>query len=481
MSTLSEIMKSRVKMLMGGERKEILLSAISDEITPKQAISVNCLIGTGGIGKNSAEGFDRVTKDSPLQFPKDHYTHKNMAMEWYMGGGTLKCAKIDTSGNIIGEPLDMTCIFTFFFRRIEPGDKKMILETHFSLVQVGDTHIQSEPNAHWNFDDPLDLPDSETRKFIIKSPHLQIISLREDEAFFKHINVQGTDSHREIAINLNLKRVHPFFFQGGNGHIGDLENGLAYGYYSVPNLDVSGTLIYKNEDYRILDGKFGMDHEWGTMGRPLTKKIQILFNILYAIGWNFRFLDVGFGLSGYENWFCFEFDDGTYLTSVNPGLKKLGLNEWFAPDPSISQMLSPDGIQSPISNLKFRILEFADIEGSKYPIKFEFTGAPVGDFFVKSVVPDQRMEWAGGGYGYEGGTIVTDRFGKQIGTGILENCGWDEKFTEHVLIKLGIDESKAILFNSRNKKRGCLLTLGLFSILAGIIGIGIWGLFRIFS
>jgi len=41
MSKLSEIIKSRVEKLMDGERREILLNAIQEDITPEQAISVN--------------------------------------------------------------------------------------------------------------------------------------------------------------------------------------------------------------------------------------------------------------------------------------------------------------------------------------------------------------------------------------------------------------------------------------------------------
>ena len=59
-------MKGRVNKLMDGERKRILLEAITDEITPKQAISVNCLIGTGAIGKTSADGLGRITEKIPF-------------------------------------------------------------------------------------------------------------------------------------------------------------------------------------------------------------------------------------------------------------------------------------------------------------------------------------------------------------------------------------------------------------------------------
>jgi hypothetical protein len=59
-------MKSRVEKLMDGERREVILDVINENITPKQAISVNCLIGTGVIGRTSANGFDRITEEKPL-------------------------------------------------------------------------------------------------------------------------------------------------------------------------------------------------------------------------------------------------------------------------------------------------------------------------------------------------------------------------------------------------------------------------------
>jgi hypothetical protein len=91
------------------------------------------------------------------------------------------------------------------------------------------------------------------------------------------------------------------------------------------------------------------------------------------------------------------------------------------------------------------------------------------------------MEWAGGGYAYEGGVIVSDRSGKQIGIGNLENCGWDTNFTENVLKNLGIDKSKVKLFNSRSKRRGTLLAVRLFSIIALIIFLSAWGLSFLFK
>lgn len=37
--------------------------------------------------------------------------------------------------------------------------------------------------------------------------------------------------------------------------------------------------------------------------------------------------------------------------------------------------------------------------------------------------------------------------------GFIEGVGWDNKFAENVLSKLGINKSHAKLFDSRNKKR----------------------------
>ena len=480
MSKLSEIMKSRVEKLMDGERREILLNAIHDDITPEQAISVNCLIGTGPIGKTSAYGFDRITEEIPLQFPKDHYTHKNFALEWYMGGGYLKCVKTDTSGNHMGEPIYFSCIFCFFFRRIEPENQKMILETHFSLVSKDKIHIQSKPAAVWNYNNQLELPDPESKKFIIKSQNLELLSLQDNEEFFEKIQIIGKDEQKGIAIDFKLIKKDPIVLQAGNGYMGDTKNGISYGYYTAPFFHTSGGLKYKNEDYIVLDGSFGVDHEWGTIGRPLTKKLQNICDFLYALGVKFRFLDAGFGLYGFESWFGFHFDDGSFITTVAATIKELPQFKFFIPKHPLSQYLSPNGKQESIPDLKLRILEYTQLEGSKYPTKFEFTNTPVGDFYISPLTQDQRMEWVGGGYAYEGGVIVTDRSGKQIGIGNLENCGWDTKFTENVLKKLGIDKSKVQLFNSRSKKRGTLLAVRFFSIVTIIISLSVWGLILIF-
>ncbi len=480
MSKLSDIMKSRVEKLMDGERREILLNAIHEDITPEQAISVNCLIGTGPIGKTSADGLGRITEEIPLKFPKDHYTHKNLALEWYMGGGYVKCSKIDSIGDHVGEPINFSCIFCYMFRRIEPGNQKMILETHFSLVSKDKAHIQSKPAAVWNYNNTLELPDRENKKFIIKTPNLELVSLQDDENYFETLRVIGKDDQKEIAIDFKLIRRDPILLHSGTGYMGDTENGIAYGYYTAPYFHTSGTLKYNDEDYVVLEGGFGVDHEWGTIGTPLTKKIQNICNFLYALGVKFRFLDAGFGLYGYESWFGFHFDDGSFLTTVAARVKALPQNKFFNPKKQLSQYLSPEGKQESIPELQLRILDYTYIDGSKYPTKFEFINTPVGDFFISPLTQNQRMEWAGGGYAYEGGVIVTDRSGKQIGYGNLENCGWDTKFTENVLKKLGIDESKAKLFNSRSKKRGTLLAVRLFSIIAIIILLSAWGLSFLF-
>ena len=476
MSKLSEIMKSRVEKLMDGERREILVNAIQENITPEQAISVNCLIGTGPIGKTSADGLERITEEIPLQFPKDHYTHENLALEWYMGGGYLKCVKGDTNGNHVGEPIYFSCIFCFFFRRIEPGNQKMILETHFSLVSKDKSHIQSKPAAVWNYNNTLELPNPKIKKFIIKTHNLELVSLQDDENYFETLRVIGKDEQKGIAIDFKLIKKDPIVLQSGTGYMGDTENGIAYGYYTAPFFNTSGTLKYKNEDYVVLEGSFGVDHEWGTIGTPLTKKLQNICDFLYALGIKFRFLDSGFGLYGFESWFGFHFDDGSFITTVAAGIKELPQNKFFNPKKQLSQYLSPEGKQESIPELQLRILDYTHLDGSKYPTKFEFINTPVGDFFISPLTQDQRMEWAGGGYAYEGGVIVTDRSGKQIGIGNLENCGWDTKFTENVLKNLGIDKSKVKLFNSRSKKRGTLLVVGIFSIIAFIIILSAWGL-----
>lgn len=59
------------------------------------------------------------------------------------------------------------------------------------------------------------------------------------------------------------------------------------------------------------------------------------------------------------------------------------------------------------------------------------------------------MEWEGGEYAYEGGVLITDRSGKQIGIGNLENCLWDDEFTE-TLIGLIYYLSSPVLFILRD-------------------------------
>jgi len=483
MKKIHEVMKSRVEKLMDGERKEILVRAIDDlgdNMTPEQAISVNCLIGTGVIGKTSADGFERHTKVTPIEFPRDHYTHEQFALEWYAGGGDVKCTKFDSGNNRIGEPVNFRFIYCFFFRRIEKGNQEMILETHFSLVSKNKKQLQSKQSAVWNSNNSLELPDPDNKKFAIKSPNLQLTTLQKDELFFDKLQVHGADEEKQVAIDFELKRVNPFVLQGNNGYQGDLKNGIAYGYYSTPLFETTGTLKYDGEDYSILDGISGIDHEWGTIGTPLSRKTQIICEIIYAMGMRFRFLDAGFGLFGYESWFGFQFYDGSFITSVAADIRKLPANTFITPGSPFSHYLNPRGEQTEIPELKLRIVEFVELDGSKYPSKIEFMNTPVGKFFATVIAEDQRMEWAGGGYAYEGGVVVTDSSGKEIGSGNLENCGWDKKFTESVLKKLNIDKSHVELFESRSKKRGRVLAAGFLAGIALVLSAGIWGISRLF-
>ena len=461
MSQLYEVMRARIEKILEGKRKEILLNAITPDITPKQAISVNCLLGTGLIGKSSAEGFDRITEEKPLEFPKDHFLHENYALEWYFGGTTFKGVKIDSQGNHLEEPAKFTSLVCFFYRRIEPGNQKMILETHFLIVKENDTYEQSDSEAIWNYDNSLVIPDSGTNKFVMKSNSHQISSLQNDDNYFESLHFQGKDEIKGLALDFKVEKTGPIFLQEGRGYMGDIENGIAYGYYTTPQMKTTGTLKYKHEDYLVLEGKMWLDHEWGTIGRPLTKKTQKRCNFFHKLGVKFRPLDRGYGLFGFENWFGFQFDDDSVMTAVHARISRLPKNKFLDAN---AYYMDSNGKQITLSETKLRIVEVVELEDkndspidgrkSEYPTKFEFINTPKGDFFLTALVPDQRMKWAGGGYAYEGGAIITDTSGKEIGMGFIEGVGWDNKFAETVLNKLGIDKSHVKLFDSRSKIRG---------------------------
>lgn len=254
----------------------LLLASCSSPATQHFASAsvVEAISGTGDAG------FAHATAPRPFTFPRDHGPHPEYRTEWWYYTGNLQ----DAQGKQYGYQL------TFF--RSSLTAKMPVRTSDLATNQFYMAHfaITSQPaNQHLSFErfsraaaglagatgDP------------IYQVWLEDWSAKQTAA--QRYQLQATAQHTSgaVALNLTLQETRPPLYQGNQGlSQKGPEPGNANYYYSLVNLQTSGSLTFAGQSFQVT-GESWMDHEFGTTstGAQVT-------------GWN---------------WFSVQLDNGAVL------------------------------------------------------------------------------------------------------------------------------------------------------------------------
>jgi predicted secreted hydrolase len=274
---------------------------------------------------------------SDIQFPRDHGSHPDAALEWWYYTGHLRGA----GGREHGFQL------TFFRAR------EMSL-AHFAWTDVGRKEFLYEEKAH------LSLPG------IASAAVGRLSVVNEDWS----AEMSG-DRHRLHAagrgwdLSLALVPVQPPVLHGERGlsRKGPGENDYSR-YVSIPRLSVTGRMRRENTE-EVLTGTAWFDHEWGPGGLPAE-----------AVGWD---------------WFALQLDDGSDLM-----LYRIRGRGGAATSFSSGTFVSAAGESRAISWNDVDFRETASWKsprsGARYPARWTLGIAPLAlSVTVTPLLPDQEL------------------------------------------------------------------------------------------
>lgn len=219
---------------------------------PRRAVALFAFIAWlgGGVAVADAQ-FPPVRPGAVLQFPRDHGAHPTFRNEWWYITGWLKRA----NGSAIG--------FQVTFFRFRPGiaeddpsafAPKQVLFAH---AAISDPSLGRLLHQERVYRDGFGLAHASATD--------TDVALREwflrrsaDGAF--HTLVSGKD----FALDLSLSPTAAVLLEGENGYSrkGPKPDDASY-YYSVPHLQVSGTMVVNGRNEHVT-GEAWLDREWSS-------------------------------------------------------------------------------------------------------------------------------------------------------------------------------------------------------------------------
>ncbi|HVO88923.1 MAG TPA: lipocalin-like domain-containing protein [Casimicrobiaceae bacterium] len=185
-----------------------------------------------------------------LEFPRDHGSHPDFRTEWWYITGVVRMAE----GRAIGVQV------TFF--RSRPGvaeqsasafAPRQLLFAHAALADPTWGHLRYDQRAAREFPDVAAASQSDTE---VRIDDWSLVRVAE----VYHARILA----REFSFDLAFRPTQPVLLQGQDGlsRKGPAREQASY-YYSVPQLDVSGTVAVN--DRRIdVRGRAWLDHEWSS-------------------------------------------------------------------------------------------------------------------------------------------------------------------------------------------------------------------------
>lgn len=332
---------------------------------------------------------------SKLVFPKDHYAHIDAATEWWWHIGTLTAETPNgtrTFGfeiNAAGFPV-YTQDKPFSFTQIMLTD--VAKQKHFKHSQV---YTYTKDWAQADVSKPWGAALGK-----INEDNYAVMTASASDPTDMHVQAKfmDIDSKTTVVFDFKLKQTGDPFLVWGTGVL-DLGGGKYNFYYSLPNLQASGTISINEEVFQVT-GITWMDHQWGFFGsseKPASWGLQ----------------DIQFDYPG------------------SPGIPEGRVNisnQHYASNPLMNNatVQMADGTNHLVwltsaNQLGSRV--YQDDQGNKYPLDWEVTIPSWGTFFVMTLFPDQVFPplVEGGNPVYEGVAIVKGTFLGQAVSGTAWN------------------------------------------------------------
>ena len=323
--------------------------------------------GFAGLGMG-ADGFALPERGAPFAFPRDHGPHPLFRIEWWYVTANLVAED--------GTPYGLQ--WTLFRNGLVPGgapDDQLWMG--HAAVTTPDAQLVTERLGRGGTGqagvtlDPFDAWIDEWR-------------LTGDLAGTTTLSAQGPDWGYDVT----LTAQGPEVLQGDRGYSVKSEDGQASSYYSMPFLDLEGTLHLPSGDVAVT-GTAWLDREWSS--QPLADR---------QVGWD---------------WFALSLDGGEKVMGYRLRATE---DEPYA----VATWIAPDGAPTPFDPGAFQAeaLDTTQVAGRDVPTTWRVTLPERGlDVTVTALNPEA---WMGTSVPYwEGPVSVT---GSHQGVGYLEMTGY---------------------------------------------------------
>jgi predicted secreted hydrolase len=330
----------------------------------------------------------------PLAFPRDAGSHNDFATEWWYLTGYA---------NVAGQPAALGFQMTFFRSRVAATQDmpsrlaaRQLLFAHAAVTDVQGKKLWHDQRiARWSGEpagsNPADTASASTQDTGVL---LRDWSLRRNGA-----DLQAQIPAGDFTLNLQFKASQPVLLQGQDGlsRKGPEEKQASY-YYSLPQLQVSGSIVVKGKTHTLAPGSTAwLDHEWSQ---------EVLHP--QAVGWD---------------WIGINLLDGSALTAFQLRDKE-GRALWDG-----GSFRSASGTRYGFSRgeVLFRPVRIwrSTLSKASYPVEW-IVRTPADYYTVKAVLDNQELDSRSstGAIYWEGLSEVWDSNGKLVGRGYLEMTGY---------------------------------------------------------
>jgi predicted secreted hydrolase len=348
-----------------------------------------------GLGIPLLPGLTAAQQREPLRFPRDLGSHPDHAIEWWYVTGQLQAAQ-----RLFGFQL------TFFRSRVPVTQgmrsnfaAKQLIFAHAAVTDVSAGKLLHDQRiARSSGAAQVDLASAS-----LEDTHIQLSDWslqRQGDAY------QARVKAKTFSFDLALKETQPILLQGEQGwsRKGPQATQASW-YYSLPQLDVRGTLMRDGQNLPV-QGRAWLDHEWS----------QSLIHP-DAVGWD---------------WIGINLLDGSALTAFRLRTKA-GNTLWAggsfrAAGQTLPEVFAPNDVEfAPERSWK------SPSSTTTYPVQWglrvrrNVKGEPVWQQFkVKALVDNQELDsrQSTGAIYWEGLSDLLDAQGHVIGRGYLEMTGY---------------------------------------------------------
>jgi len=329
-----------------------------------------------------------------LAFPRDAGSHKDFATEWWYLTGYA---------NVAGRTAALGFQVTFFRSRVAATQDmpsrlaaRQLLFAHAAVTDVAGKKLWHDQRiARWSGEpagsNPADTASASTQD--------TGVLLRDWSLQRQGQDLQARVVAGDFTLNLNFKTTQPVLLQGKDGlsRKGPEEKQASY-YYSLPQLQVSGSIALQGQTHTLESGSTAwLDHEWSQ---------EVLHP--QAQGWD---------------WMGINLFDGSALTAFQLRDRQGGVL-WDG-----GSFRSAAGLRYAFSRgeVLFKPTRSwrSPLSKASYPVEW-IVRTPADFYTVKAVIDNQELDSRGstGAIYWEGLCEVWDSNGTLVGRGYLEMTGY---------------------------------------------------------